>query len=97
MSKSLFICAAAVVVLASSSVQAADEEFCKEYARAAIAQLHEAENHERCDAFRRRDPARWQPDFRAHYEWCRNVRRDDAIIERSERSRALDHCAHHDR
>jgi hypothetical protein len=97
MSKRLLISAAAFIALASTYAQAADEQFCKDYARTAVAQFHEAEEHDRCDAFRRRDPARWQPDFRAHYDWCRNVHRDDANIERSERSRALEHCVRHDR
>ena len=93
MSTRLLLAVAAVIVITSLPVHAADEQFCKEYARVAVEQFRDAERFERCDPFRRRDPGRWQGDFRAHYDWCRGVRRDDAWRERDERSRALDHCA----
>jgi len=75
-----------------STAQAADHEFCEDYARAAVNQFRDAERHERCDGFRRRDPARWQPDYRAHYEWCRSVHREQAWDERDRRKHALDEC-----
>ena len=93
MLKRVFFVAAAVVVMASSTVRAADEGFCKEYARVAVDQARDAEEHGRCDRARHENPARWQRDFRGHYDWCRGARRDDADAERADRSRTLDHCA----
>jgi len=97
MSNRILSVAASIAILASvgvlSTAQAADERFCEEYAKAAVNQFHGAERHERCDGFRRRDQARWQPDFRAHYDWCRSVRREQALDERDARTRALDECA----
>jgi len=96
MSKRLLFVSAAIAILTSSGVlsnaQAADERFCEEYAQTAVHQFHDAEHHERCGGFLR-DTSRWQPDFRAHFDWCRNVRREQAEEQRDARTRALDECA----
>jgi hypothetical protein len=94
-----FLFSAVIIAITStfgaiSTAQAADEFFCKDYARTAINQLRDAERHRRCDRARERDPARWQPDFRAHYDWCRNVSRKEADFERNERRNALELCTH---
>lgn len=72
--------------------QAADHEFCKDYAEAAIRQLHHAEHHDRCHRYIRENPARWQDNFKGHYDWCRGVSRDQAWGERNARSGALHEC-----
>jgi hypothetical protein len=92
----LFFFAAVVALpalLPSVVAQAADEPFCKEYAKVAVDQARDAERHERCDGPRHHDPARWQTDFRGHYDWCRGAHREDADAERAERDRTLDRCA----
>jgi hypothetical protein len=94
-----FLFSAVIIAIASTfgaiaTAQAADEPFCKNYARTAIDQLRMAEHHRRCDIARERNPARWSPDFRAHYDWCRNVPRKDADFERNERRNSLELCRH---
>jgi hypothetical protein len=76
---------------AISSVQAANDAFCKDYARAAVNQYRSAANHDRCAAYLR-DAGRWQADWRAHYDWCRGVDRDNAWAERNARKHALEQC-----
>ncbi|MDR3482699.1 MAG: hypothetical protein P4L91_18530 [Burkholderiaceae bacterium] len=93
MFKRVFFAVATIAVLTSSTVRAADERFCRDYARVAVDQAHRAERHGRCDRARRENPARWQGDFRGHYDWCRGVHRDNAEAERAERDRTLDYCA----
>lgn len=83
----------AIALLAAAPVaQAADHEFCRDYAESAIRQLHHAEHHDRCFRFLRDNPARWQDNYKGHYEWCRGVSRDDAWRERNARSDALHEC-----
>jgi hypothetical protein len=84
--------AAFLVTAVSLSARAADDTFCKEYARAAMIQLHNAEKHPRCDHFLRDQPDRWTGDYRKHYEWCRTVKRDQAASERNIRRRELERC-----
>jgi len=93
MFKRVFFAAATIAVLTSSTVRAADEGFCRDYARVAVEQGHRAERHGRCDRARRENPARWQTDFRRHYDWCRGVHRDNADAQRAERDLTLEHCA----
>jgi hypothetical protein len=90
---SLALSAALLAATAASSVQAADRDFCRNYARAAVNQVRGAMSHGRC-RFRVEDnPTRWSTDFRVHFEWCRDVSRDQADDEREARRRALEHCA----
>jgi hypothetical protein len=81
---------------AISPAGAADEGYCKEYASTAISQLKTAERHRRCDGILRDDPNRWSSNWRAHYDWCRDNRRDDVRAERSKRERQLDRCVRRD-
>ncbi len=97
MSKKLTLALSAALLLAAAgSAQAAGEGFCRDYARAAVNQVRGAEHHGRCDLRMDRDPARWSTDFRTHFDWCRGVSRDQADSEREARTRALEHCAHHE-
>jgi hypothetical protein len=95
MSNRLLFSAVAVAILVSSdaisSAQAADDTFCKDYARAAVNQYRTAASHDRC-AGHLRDEARWQANWRAHYDWCRGVRRDEAWVERNARKHAIEQC-----
>ena len=87
--------ATVIAVMASFTVispaRAADDAFCKDYARAAVSQYETATKHGRCEGFLR-NADRWHADWRAHYDWCRGVNRDKAWFERNERKRALEGC-----
>jgi len=74
------------------SAQAADDAFCKDYARAAARQFLTAEKHQRCEVFLRESPDRWNNNYKKHYEWCRGVSRDAAWAERNDRKHALERC-----
>jgi hypothetical protein len=97
MSNRLLFSAVVIVFFANagaiSSAQAADDAFCKDYARAAVNQYRSAASHDRCEVYRR-DAGRWQKDWRAHYDWCRGVNRDTAWAERNARKRTLEQCTH---
>jgi hypothetical protein len=81
------------VAVAAGSVQAAEPGFCRDYARAAANQARDAHAHPRCREAIERDPARWQLDFRGHYDWCIAHSRRDADAERGARTETLEHCA----
>jgi hypothetical protein len=94
MSKSLLTAACgAALLLSASSASAANAEFCRDYARAAVNQVRGAMSHGRCDWRRDRNPTRWSTDWKVHFDWCRGVSRDQADGERFARREALDHCA----
>lgn len=84
----------ALAVTASFAVaaHAADDHFCKDYARAAVNQFRTAEKHERCEHHLRDEGARWSNNYRAHYDWCRGVNREAAWEERNARKHALQRC-----
>jgi hypothetical protein len=70
---------------------AASEDFCRDYARAALRQVQEA--HEMHHCVRGLDNAtRWSEDFRVHFDWCRSVSREDAQRERDIRRCHLEEC-----
>jgi hypothetical protein len=93
----LFACAlagGALVILASASPAfAAGDGFCRDYARAAVRQVHGAMNHMRCVRHIDEDSGRWSDDFEHHYRWCREVSREQADAEREARRDRLEHCA----
>jgi hypothetical protein len=89
--RSLFGALAVAILGGSGTAQAADDAFCKDYARAAVNQFRTVEKHERCDRFVR-EGARWSADWRAHYDWCRGVKRDVAWAERNTRKREIEAC-----
>jgi len=80
---------------AATAAQAGDPDFCRDYARSAIAQYREAQTHERCRE-RISDYAVWSTDWQHHYGWCLGVSRDQARAGRHEREDFLDRCEHHD-
>lgn len=73
------------------AVQAADHEFCRNYASAAVNQFHDAERHPRC-GYLFRQGNRWSPDYRMHYDWCRGADWHAADEERRTRNRELYNC-----
>lgn len=87
------IAASFLLIIAGSATaaSAADKEFCHDYASAAMRQVHGALNNRRC-SFRVDNSTRWSTDYRAHFQWCRDVSRDQANGERDARRRVLDHC-----
>ncbi|MGH8861317.1 MAG: hypothetical protein ACRDVG_08825, partial [Jatrophihabitantaceae bacterium] len=89
------LCAALVGASgAALSARAADPDFCRDYARTAVNQYRQAEDHHRCME-RMHDFTRWSDDWRRHYDWCVGVSRDRAWDERRLREHVLDDCAHH--
>jgi len=98
MSKHLIIVLAAGAALsgafAVSAARAADPGVCEDYARAAVSQFHQAQDHRRCHEFIRNNPTRWNGDYRAHFDWCRATRWEDVRHERDARTDALRECAH---
>lgn len=87
------IAAAALAALASPGARAADPEFCRDYARSAIEQVHRAEHIPSCGYLL--GSGRFSSDWRSHYEWCLNVHHHDAEEERARRHEALEHCEFH--
>ncbi len=83
--------AAVALTGAVSQASAAPERFCERYAREAVRQNDEARRHRSCED-RLRDPARWQSDFRHHYDWCRGVSEAEANRETEIRARVLREC-----
>ena len=93
--RSVALCATLLTMAAGAAVpvQAADRGFCRDYAHAALNQVHGAMSHGRC----RRDvdlsQTRWSTDYHVHFDWCRGVSPDQANGERDARRNILDHCA----
>jgi hypothetical protein len=70
---------------------AAGEDFCRDYARAALNQVRGAWHHHECRE--QMSGARWSTDWHTHYDWCRSVSRDQAWSERNARREMLEDCA----
>jgi hypothetical protein len=85
--------AAMMMAATATSAGAADRDFCRDYAQAALRQVRGALHHERC-AMHMDNVARWSPEFRDHFQWCLHVSKDTANDERDARHRVLEDCAH---
>ncbi len=83
---------AALLSAAIADAGAADDAFCRDYARAALNQRHVIERHRHCERFIREQPGRWSADYRKHYEWCRTARREQAAEERGARKHEIERC-----
>ncbi|THD70610.1 hypothetical protein [Phenylobacterium sp.] len=79
--------------LMTTAARAADRDFCRNYAEAAVRQSRAADEHDRCHRAVRDDPARWSSDIRVHMDWCRDAKIEDADREREARKHVLDDCA----
>ena len=91
------LCVTAALAVGGSvavTADAADDSFCRDYARAAVNQFRTAEKYGRCEHHLRDEGSRWSNNYRAHYDWCRGVRREAAWEERNARKYALERCAH---
>jgi hypothetical protein len=73
------------------AVYAADPDFCKPYAWAALVQVHAALASPRCGADLL--GTRWSTEFPVHYEWCLGVSVAAAGAERDARAQLLRACA----
>jgi hypothetical protein len=51
-----------------TAAQAADAEYCKGYASAALNQVRGARSNPACASAAQ--GARWSADYRVHYDWC---------------------------
>ena len=89
----LLIGAAASGSLMLSAAQAADRDFCRNYADAAVRQSRAADEHGACHRAVHDDPNRWSLDRRVHLDWCRDAKIEDADREREARKHILDDCA----
>ena len=81
----------ASVALAPTAARAADPGFCKQYARAALVQVHGALENPRCGAGLQ--GARWSTEFPVHYEWCLGASLAATGAEREERTKYLRACS----
>jgi hypothetical protein len=80
-----------LVAVAIPGVHAADPDFCRPYARAALAQVRDALASPRCGAGLQ--GMRWSVEFPAHYEWCLGVSVAAAGAERDARAQLIRACA----
>ncbi len=78
----------------SSPANAEGERFCRDYATAALRQVHEAHETHFCERGLR-DETRWSQDFHVHFDWCRGVSRSDTDAERDARTHFIDECRRH--
>lgn len=90
----LFGAMLAAGVGSATAAFSADPDFCRDYARSAIAQYHEAESHGRCRD-RITDYNVWSDNWQHHYGWCLGVSRDQAWAGRRQREDFLDACREH--
>ncbi len=76
--------------LLATSVQAAPPDFCRDYARSAVDQARFGYSQRFCAEGM--GGARWNSDWRAHYEWCRGAPYEAVERERSIRHHYLERC-----
>lgn len=84
--------AALQIGLVTSTALAADDHDCREYAVAAIRQVHEMHEFRACD---RGQGARWSDDWNVHYQWCRGASFQAIGAERDARTNWLRSCRPH--
>jgi hypothetical protein len=92
MLKVLMCAALSIAALAWTppTAQAADREFCRAYADAAINQVRGALAHPRCA--HRIEGTRWAPEARVHFDWCLSQPPSAAESERLARTEFLRGC-----
>jgi len=84
----------ALVAVASLSTQAiaADDGFCRDYARETVGQVRAAFDSRGCGWAVRQNPARWNPDYHSQMDWCRHTSRKNVDRERNARTDTLAQC-----
>ena len=80
------------LLAATSSSLAAEREFCRDYATAALRQVRVARDIDDCLDRDARESTRWSRDYRVHFDWCRGVSRDAADAERDVRTDRVREC-----
>ena len=91
LSRLLLVGAVALVcVAAAPAAEAADTNFCRDYAAAAIRQAELGYSIPRCRPGM--GGPRWATDFRVHYDWCLGASYEAAGVERDIRRRHIDAC-----
>jgi hypothetical protein len=89
----LAVTAAVLLVgLSMVSAHAVDDRDCREYAVAAVRQVHEMREIRSCD---RGQGPRWADDWNMHYQWCRGVSFEAIGAERDARTNWLRTCRPH--
>jgi hypothetical protein len=81
--------AALLLGLQIPSAFAENDAVCRDYATAAIRQVHLMHEHPACN---RGQGPRWNDDWNVHYSWCRQVSFHDMAIERDARTNWLHSC-----
>jgi hypothetical protein len=77
-------------LLVVPTARAADQNFCAQYAQAALNQVHGGLAIPRCAAGMK--GPRWAPEYRVHYDWCLGASYDAAQKERELRTAFLQGC-----
>ena len=77
----------AAALSAPVAAQAADENFCDEYASQAV--ISATQNRSKQCGYR---GGRWGLDYDAHYDWCLQVPEDEAMRERIGRKQEIQAC-----
>jgi hypothetical protein len=81
--------AASSLGLSTSDAKAAGDRECREYAVAAIRQIHQMHEFRSCD---RGQGPRWSDDWNLHYQWCRGASFEAIGAERDARTNWLRSC-----
>jgi hypothetical protein len=82
--------AALVLGLSFTGARAAGDEACRDYAVAAVRQVHLMHEHAACD---RGQGPRWSEDWNVHYQWCRGASVETLGAEREARTNWLRSCS----
>jgi hypothetical protein len=81
--------AAFVIGLSATEAGAVDDRDCRDYATAAIRQVHQMHEFAACN---RGQGTRWSDDWNVHYQWCRSASPDAIGAERNARTNWLRSC-----
>lgn len=87
---SLAAAAVFAAMLIAAAARAADPNFCRDYAAAAVRQFNGAFAVPRCRGGM--NGPRWSPEFYVHYDWCLGAPYDAASRERDIRRQYIDAC-----
>jgi hypothetical protein len=82
----------AALLLGLSALPAAAADDCRDYATAAIRQVHQMHEFRACD---RGQGSRWSDDWNVHYQWCRGASPEAIGAERNARTAWLRSCERH--
>ena len=86
------VTAASSFALFPTGAYAVGDHECRDYAVAAIRQVHEMHEFRGCD---RGQGPRWSDDWNVHYQWCRGASFEAIGAERDARTNWLRSCRPH--